>query len=362
MSKASIISSTSSTRSRNPMDLLDRYLQAVGFWLPKAQQRDIIAELSEDLHSQIDEKEAELGRSLNDAEVDDILKQRGRPVLVANRYLPQRSLIGPVLFPIYCFVLKMVALFYLVPWILVWIGMMTFSSSYRAEHTSAGWLGAIGSAWSAWWLIAVFALGTVTIVFVALEHAQAKSRFLEDWNPRKLPPVRNPNQIPRSGSVIEVVVNLMFGIWWIDIMSDVMSTRVLLDRPEIRIVLSPVWRYFFWAFLVLALINTVVAGVNLARPYWTVLRASFRLATDAAGSGLFCWMMKASVLAEITGAHISAARALEITNAVNLGMTRVFPVVLATGLVIAVVDVRRILRVRNGVPVQLKGAVSAAVV
>jgi hypothetical protein len=350
--------------SRNPKDLLDRYLQAVGFWLPKAQQQDIIAELSEDLHSQIEDKEAALGRSLNETEIDDILKQRGRPVLVANRYLPQRSLIGPVLFPIYLFVVKIVAAFYLVPWVLVWIGMMSFSSSYRAQHTSGGWLDAIGAGWSAWWLNAFFALGTVTLVFVILEQVQARSRFLEDWNPRKLPPVRNPNQIPRSGSLIEVAANLGFGIWWVNIMimSDIMSTRVILDRPEIRIVLSPVWRYFFWGFLLLAVINTAVAGVNLARPYWTVLRASFRLATNGAASALFCWMMKASVLAEISGAHISAARALEVTNAINLGMGKVFPVVLATGVVIALVDVRRILRARNAVPVQLKGAVSTAVV
>lgn len=29
------------------MELLDRYLQAVKFWLPKKQQQDIIAELSD---------------------------------------------------------------------------------------------------------------------------------------------------------------------------------------------------------------------------------------------------------------------------------------------------------------------------
>ena len=31
------------------MELIDRYLQAVRFWLPKAQADDIIAELSEDI-------------------------------------------------------------------------------------------------------------------------------------------------------------------------------------------------------------------------------------------------------------------------------------------------------------------------
>jgi hypothetical protein len=343
---------------QTPTELIERYLQAVAFWLPKGQQQDIIAELSEDLHSQIEEKETELGRSLSETEIEAVLKQRGRPVLVANRYLPQRSLIGPVLFPIYWFVIKVVALSYLVPWVLVWLGMMSFSSSYRAEHTSAGWFGAIGSAWSAWWFTAVIALGTVTLLFAVLEQVQAKSRLLENWSPRKLPPVRNPNQIPRAGSVIEVVVNLMFSVWWIDIM----SSPVILDRPEIKIVLSPVWRYLFWGFLLLALINAVAAGVNLARPYWTVVRAFIRLTTNGAASALFCWMLNAGALAQISGAGLTAARALDVTNAVNAGLAKTLPLVLATAVVIAIVDVRRILRAKNVVPVPLNGKVSAAVV
>src|SRR5215475_15228174 len=97
------------------MELLDRYLQAVRFWLPKAQQDDIIAELSEDLQSQIDDKEEELGRCLDKEEVSAILKRCGSPILVASRYRPQTYLIGPALFPIYAFVLKMVLLFIMVP-------------------------------------------------------------------------------------------------------------------------------------------------------------------------------------------------------------------------------------------------------
>jgi hypothetical protein len=103
------------------MELTDRYLQAVGFWLPKNQKHDIIAELSEDLHSQIEERESALGRKLTDDDMEQILKQRGRPLLVANRYRPQQHLIGPVLFPIYVFVLEVVAALYLLPWVMVWI-------------------------------------------------------------------------------------------------------------------------------------------------------------------------------------------------------------------------------------------------
>src|SRR5689334_8746084 len=108
------------------MDLLDRYLQAVRFWLPRAQQDDIIAELSEDIRSEIEEKESALARKLNPAELEALLKQRGRPMLVANRYLPQRSVIGPALFPAYLLVLKIVMLCYLLPWFLVRVGLFVF--------------------------------------------------------------------------------------------------------------------------------------------------------------------------------------------------------------------------------------------
>lgn len=43
-------------------DMLTRYLHAVGFWLPPATKQDILAEISEDLHLQIDDRNGSLGR------------------------------------------------------------------------------------------------------------------------------------------------------------------------------------------------------------------------------------------------------------------------------------------------------------
>jgi hypothetical protein len=193
------------------MDLVDRYLQAVKFWLPKQQKQDIISELSEDLRSQMEDREGELGRKLNESEVAELLKQRGRPVLVANRFLPQESLIGPVLFPSYLLVLKIVAAFYMLPSVLVWIGIAVS----RAAHSGQSFINSVGSLWSAFWSMAFFMLGGITIVFAVLERAQAKSRFLEEWDPRKLPPVRDPDRIPRANSFIEVTANLVFCTWLI---------------------------------------------------------------------------------------------------------------------------------------------------
>jgi len=44
------------------MTLLDRYLASVRSALPESQRDDIVSELSEDLRSQIEDREAELGR------------------------------------------------------------------------------------------------------------------------------------------------------------------------------------------------------------------------------------------------------------------------------------------------------------
>ena len=319
------------------MDLINRYLQAVRFWLPTKQKQDIIAELWEDLRSQIDDREVELGRKLTESEVADLLKQRGRPVLVANRFLPQRHLIGPVLFPIYVFVLKIVAGFYMVPWILVWTAIAIF----RASH-SQNLGGTLGSFWTSFVPVALFWLGGVTLVFAILERVQAKSRFLEKWDPRKLPPVRDPNRIPRSSSLVEVIANLVFCIWWVG----GMWYQIFFHFSGVSIMLAPVWRYFFWGFLILAVANMVASGVNLFRPYWTWVRASLRLASDCVGSALFCGLMKSDILVAISIRNVAPEKTAHIANAINWWVTKMFPVAVAVCVLIALGDAYRIFRVR----------------
>ncbi len=332
------------------MELIERYLQAVEFWLPKNQKRDIIAELSEDIHAQVEEREAELGRSLNQAEVEALLKQRGAPVLVANRYLPQEHLIGPLLFPIYRFVLKILALCYLVPWVLVWIGLTIYGPVNPAGPGTHSWGASFGALWGSFWLTTLVSMGIVTLAFAVLERVQIKTRFLESWNPRRLPPVRNPNHIPRSSSTIELVVNLVFYAWW----AGHMTSPIVLDSIGVRISLSPLWQYFYWGFLLLALGNAALAGGNLIRPYWTRLRATFRLFSDCAGAVLFCWLLKANILVGFAIASVPPAKSFEIANSINWWMAKMFPAAIVVSVVIPVIDVFRMVRVksRNAPPAQ----------
>src|SRR5215470_3322062 len=100
-------------RKEHVMDLVDRYLKAVGKALPEKQREDIIRELSEDIRSEVEDRQSQLGRPLTEAEQQSMLKQRGNPLLLAASYNQDhrtlafgRQLIGPVLFPFYVKVLS----------------------------------------------------------------------------------------------------------------------------------------------------------------------------------------------------------------------------------------------------------------
>ncbi|HEV2721581.1 MAG TPA: hypothetical protein VG323_16280, partial [Thermoanaerobaculia bacterium] len=240
------------------MELVDRYLQAVKFWLPREQQDDIARELSEDIFSEIEEEERGLGRIMTAAEVEGVLKRRGRPFVVANRYLPQRQLIGPLLFPMYTLVLKLIGLVYVLPWIIVWTFLLAFVPSYRG-HVARD----LGTLWS----IAVQIFCVVTIIFALQEHYFGATKLLTEWDPRRLPAVRkqrDANRIARSSSIAEVVCNLLFIGWWAGGFPIFYGPFWILGTvfPEFH-------RLFFVPVLFLAMITATLAVVNIVRPYWT---------------------------------------------------------------------------------------------
>ncbi|MEN6312307.1 MAG: hypothetical protein ABFD80_12300 [Acidobacteriota bacterium] len=261
------------------MDLVDRYLNAVRFWLPKSERQDIIAELGEDIHSQIEERQDELGRDLTEDELEAVLKRCGSPTAVAERYLPQRRLIGPLLLPVYLFVLKLVALVYLVPWLAVWIVLVAFVPSYRAAHPGPELFETL----STWWNTAFYAFGFITAAFAIAERARAKSNSSDAWSPRCLPAVRDAWRISRARSIVEIACCGLFALWW----AGALRFPIIVSEANVPWTLSPVWRSFrhdcFGSILALTLAGIALAGFNLARPSWTGLRLGIKASLDAAG-------------------------------------------------------------------------------
>lgn len=90
------------------MELLDRYIRMLQFFLPRAQRDDIARELSEEIHAEALDKQAALRRPLTSDEQAAILGPYGHPLLAAARYRPQQHLVGPIVFPYYWLALKVV--------------------------------------------------------------------------------------------------------------------------------------------------------------------------------------------------------------------------------------------------------------
>ncbi len=263
-------------------------------------------------------------------------------MLVANQFRPQQHLIGPVLFPIYIFVLKIVAAFYLLPWVLVWIGLRVTG----ALHSGQSVIVSVGSFWTSFWRMTFSMVGSLTILFAILERVQAKSGFLEQWDPFKLPPVRDPNKIPRSESVGELIANMVFCIWWI-YWGAGLWYPTLIHFAGVRITLAPTWRYFFWGYLLLGVGNMTFSAVHLFRPYWSLGRASVRLVSDCIGSVLFCWLTKTNIVVAISVANVAAEKTAHVASAINWWTAKMFPWAVIFCVLIALSAIYRIIRVRS---------------
>jgi hypothetical protein len=165
------------------MNMLERYLYAVERDLPKSESRgDIIAEISEELQSQIEAREAQLGRALNADEEAALIKAYGNPRVIAGRYAAVPYLIGPELLPFYWYVLRLV-----------------LSIVLGVEIVGAALLAAIArnmdlflNGLNVAWLGLMYIFGIITIAFAVIERIKPKESPLEllgvlRWDPRDLP-------------------------------------------------------------------------------------------------------------------------------------------------------------------------------
>jgi hypothetical protein len=198
------------------MDAFDSYFQTLRLFLPRDQRDDIIRELSEELRSQASEKEAQLGRPLSEDERAAIIGQYGHPLLTAGRYWPQRYLIGPVLFPYYWAVLKVVLAMIAIAHV---VGAAVMLANGRA-------LGDLGVVLENAVATALKVIGWITVLAAGADFWLSRSRVLENWRPQvelpralakakvataSIPGLKRDSEPTVSGFVVSVVV----GVWWL---------------------------------------------------------------------------------------------------------------------------------------------------
>ncbi len=260
--------------------LVDRYLSAVKEQLPRAQQDDVIAELTENLRAQIEDEEETLGRPLAEDEEAAILKRFGNPMVVAARYRGDsrsvsfgRQLIGPELFPTYLKVLtvNVVITLIVIAAVLLVGGGTVWSSMYGGLVPIA------------------IQFAIVTGIFI-----YADRRFSRDpdaWDPHTVEPgdpitgygdldsisthligPAKTTRVPYTTSLLDLGLNA-FGLAFLRAIGVPETTGPLAPGPAWAELYVPVTTLF-----VLGLIGPIV---TLIRPTWVEFRVATRALFDA---------------------------------------------------------------------------------
>ncbi|MBN8815724.1 MAG: hypothetical protein J0J06_09780 [Sphingomonas sp.] len=294
------------------MDLIDRYLAAIRWNLPReANADDVIAELRDVIASQIEDREDALGRPLGEKEVSAILRDFGHPLAVAARYGAQQSLIGPDLFPFYWFVLKVVLAIVLAVGVLSNLADVVFGGKSLA-HALAG---ATGGLW--WSLLGNAAL--VTLGFAVLERTGWLNAYLQKWKPEELPNLADLKVKPQSAwnSAFEVAAGIVIILWWVGMIHVPLAWT---DEKGLTLTPAPVWATLWTPMLALMIAHLIYNVVRWVRPRWKATRALLGVGTTAGALALLVVIYRAGRWITASSATMPADRVADIDRSINLSI------------------------------------------
>src|ERR1017187_3388386 len=260
------------------VNLLNRYLQAVAWLLPKARRNDIIEELRSNILAQMEDRAEELGHPLTEDQQAEILRRHGNPTLVAGRYREGnlglafgRQMIGPELFPFYKIVLTLNLSI-----TLVIIGIVSLT---------------VGRAAFPGILFPMVAqVSIITLVFALLDRY--KGAVLDRWDPSKLPALK-PNADgygPNARSIFEFICVVLGTVW---------------------LALWPRWPLFYGAIITLLCAELVLRFFTLFR--WLPRRRAQILDLVLRGIGV-----SIGVLLYLQGPHFVSSMYPDVTEWANL--------------------------------------------
>ncbi len=238
------------------MNWLERYIFAVKAHLPARLREDVGAELLADLEDELEHRREQLGRDLTEAEVKDLLRQRGHPLSVAAGFQPRRTLVSEELFPLYSLILK---------WLLIGviavqgaIGLSQLAAQADPNFVRAG----LQTAWSMFNAV-LYSFAWLTLTFYLIGESAERAPMFRNWRPESLPRVSaGAEPISRTGTTIELVF-MGFALVWIN--------QQILEGPgdtPFQLLFSEAW------IGLLPWINATMVGVlalglaKLLFPYW----------------------------------------------------------------------------------------------
>ena len=300
------------------MELVDRYLQAVKFALPKSDQDDIVQELNDSILSQIEEKESALGRPISEDEVVGLLKKMGSPAQLASRYREQQGLIAPTVMPIYWKVMK------------VALGLAFLVNVFAAILTAAAGRPLLESLAPIirFPSIAIQTFAWITLTFIALHFFGAKFNPPDNWDPRKLPAVVKVKRgKSRTESIAALVIGTIATVWWLV----GLRNPILIMGPGIAFLsFAPIWLKLYPLWVVMGIAEVARHAYEFARPYATKQHLIYGLVPRALSLVTLYLLIRAGELFVANPNNPALADAMPAINyGTHLGLTIAVVIALA---------------------------------
>jgi hypothetical protein len=165
------------------------------------------------------------------------------------------------------------------------------------------------------------------------------SRHPEYWNARIWPAdTADRRRVSRFESFAQLVALAVF-LSWIHALRH--TAPAAADQPP----LAPVWGQVYWPVVLLSLVGIGQASINLVRPQWLRFCWIVRVAMDLAWLVILGYLMLAGVwVIPPQAADGLTAKQLEFFAAVNQGCFYSLVIAAVVSLLIALYDVRRLMR------------------
>lgn len=296
-------------------DLIERYLQAVRFFLPKKQRHDVSRELREDLESRIEDREDELNRALSEEELSRLLRDTGHPMLLALGYQEERSLISARTFPLYWFSLKALLVILAIVHILI---PAIFALVSRQP------VGAIVDSVLRFPAAALPVLAWATLLFVVLDLPFVRNqieRALANWKPQGLPGLVNEEE-PKPPWLVEIALGALFGTWWL---VGLQHPKILIGSAAKYVAFGDIFYTLYFPMVVAVVVSVLIGWLRWRYPTHTRALWAGDLASEVLdlvilyllfqGGGE--WIVEREPFLEVS----NHARLIELINgAVGLGL------------------------------------------
>jgi len=239
------------------MKMINNYLDTLESYLPEENQQEIRQELESSLMGQIEDKQQQLGRDLNQDEQEALLLKIGHPLRVASAYLPNQELINKDYFPAYKRALEIslsifavLTLLWVLPYKLGSMGVIeflitTFSSVIDASLT-------------------VFLY--VTGIFYLFQRYNFPLESLYQWSPKKLSSSGKKVSLSRFEVFFEMAFEALFLVIWNKMY---LSEYVAFENNFIEnFSMSSDWSIVFLPVNIVVVASFILNAIKLTNAHW----------------------------------------------------------------------------------------------